>query len=358
MKNSFNILTISALFMLLLPGCGKEQVLSNLPKSIDAIPVNVVFLNRVEVSGSVHSSGQFTTDDETMLSFKTGGIVDRIYVKEGDKIRKGQLLATLDLTEISSLVNQTQIAFEKALRDYDRIENLRKDSVATLEQLQNSKTGLELARQQLNAAKFNLQYSEIRAAHDGVVLQKLANEGQIMGQGMPVLKTSSKGRTDWILRVAVSDKEWAKIRLSDKANVQIEALNINDMQAYVSSKAENADQMTGCFSIDLKLNNARKLNIASGMFGKAEIMLSEKNLVWQIPYDALLDGNSDQGFVFVTNDNTNAFKVPVTIDAIDGKNILVSKGLDEYKSLIVSGSAYLKDKSVINVTNNFLANNK
>jgi len=358
MKNNIKILTISALFMLLFNGCGKKLELSTLPKSVEAIPVKTIFLSQAEVSGSVHSSGQFTTDDETMLSFKTGGIVDRIYVKEGDKIRKGQLLAILDLTEISSQVNQTQIAYEKALRDYDRIENLRKDSVATLEQLQNSKTGLELARQQLNAAKFNLQYSEIRAAHDGVVLQKLANEGQIMGQGMPVLKTSSKGRTDWILRVAVSDKEWAKIRLSDKAYVQIEALNINDMQAYVSSKAENADQMTGCFSIDLKLNNARKLNIASGMFGKAEIRLSEKNLVWQIPYDALLDGNSDQGFVFVTNDNTNAFKVPVTIDAIDGKNILVSKGLDEYKSLIVSGSAYLKDKSVINVTNNFLANNK
>jgi RND family efflux transporter MFP subunit len=358
MKNNIKILTISALFMLLFNGCGKKQELSTLPKSVEAIPVKTIFLSQAEMSGSVHSSGQFTTDDETMLSFKTGGIVDRIYVKEGDKIRKGQLLAILDLTEISALVNQTQIAYEKALRDYDRIENLRKDSVATLEQLQNSKTGLELARQQLNAAKFNLQYSEIRAAHDGVVLQKLANEGQIMGQGMTVLKTSSKGRTDWILRVAVSDKEWAKIRLSDKAYVQIEALNINDMQAYVSSKAENADQMTGCFSIDLKLNNARKLNIASGMFGKAEIRLSEKNLVWQIPYDALLDGNSDQGFVFVTNDNTNAFKVPVTIDAIDGKNILVSKGLDEYKSLIVSGSAYLKDKSVINVTNNFLAKNK
>lgn len=358
MKKGINILTISTLSMLLLSGCGKEMELSTFPMPVEAIPVNVIFLSQAEVSGSVHSSGQFTTDDETMLSFKTGGIIDRIYIKEGDKIKKGQLLATLNLTEISALVNQTQIAYEKALRDYDRIENLRKDSVATLEQLQNSKTGLELARQQLNAAKFNLQYSEIRAAHDGVVLQKLANEGQITGQGMPVLKTSSKGVTDWILRVAVSDKEWAKITLGDKANVQIEALNINDMQAYVSSKAENADQMTGCFLIDLKLNNSRNLNIASGMFGKAEIRLSEKNLVWQIPYDALLDGNSDQGFVFVTNDNINAFKVPVTIDAIDGKSVLVSKGLDEYKSLVVSGSAYLKDKSVINVTNNFLAHNK
>jgi len=358
MKNSFNILKISTLSILLLTGCGKEQELSTLPKSVEAIPVKVIFLSHAEVSGSVHSSGQFTTDDETMLSFKTGGLVDRIYVKEGDKIRKGQLLATLDLTEITSQVNQTQIAFEKAARDYERFSNLQRDSVATLEQLQNSKTGLELVRQQLAVAKFNLQYSEIRATHDGVILQKLANEGQIIGQGTPVLKTSSKGRTDWILRVAVSDKEWANIRLNDKASVKIEALNINDMQAYVSSKAEDADQMTGSFSIDLKLNNARKLNIASGMFGKAEIMLSQKNLVWQIPYDALLDGNADQGFVFVTNDNTNAFKVPVTIDAIDGKNILVSKGLDEYKSLIVSGSAYLKDKSVINVTNDFLTNNK
>ncbi len=358
MRNGIIILTISTLSVLLLSGCSKEQELSTFPKPVEAIPVKVILLSQAEVSGSVHSSGQFTTDDETMLSFKTGGIIDRIYVKEGDKIKKGQLLATLDLTEISALVNQTQITYEKALRDYDRIANLRKDSVATLEQLQNSKTGLELARQQLNASKFNLQYSEIRAAHDGVVLQKLANEGQITGQGMPVLKTCSKGRTDWVLRVAVSDKEWAEIKINDKASVQIEALNINDMQAYVSSKAENADQMTGCFSIDLKLNNARKLDIASGMFGKAEIRLSVKNLVWQIPYDALLDANSDQGFVFVTNDNTNAFKVPVTIDAIDGECILVSKGLDEYKSLIVSGSAYLKDKSVINVTNNFLAHNK
>jgi RND family efflux transporter MFP subunit len=356
MKNNFNILTISVLFMLLFSGCGKEQELTSLPKSVEAIPVKIMFLGKAEVTGSVHSSGQFTTDDETILSFKTGGLVDRIYVKEGDRIRKGQLLATLDLTEISSQANQARIAFDKAARDYERIENLRKDSVATLEQLQNSKTGLELVKQQLAAANFNLKYSEIIASHDGVILKKLASEGQILGPGMPVLQTSSKGRTDWILRVAVSDKEWAKINLNDKASVQIEALNINDIQAYVSSKTENADQMTGSFSIDLKLKNARKINIASGMFGKAEITLSQRNLVWRIPYDALLDGNTDHGFVFVTNDNINALKVPVTIDAIDGKSILVLKGLDGYKSLIVSGSAYLTDKSVIKVINNYLVN--
>lgn len=348
MKKNYKYLTISAICALLLTGCGKEPD-PVVPATFEAIPVKAVLLNQAEVAGHVHASGQFTTDDETMLSFKTGGIVDRIFVKEGDRIRKGQLLATLILTEISSQVNQARIAFEKADRDYSRFESLRKDSVITLEQLQNTKTVLELARQQLAAAKFNLQCAEIRSTHDGVILKKLANEGQITGQGMPVLQTSSKGRTDWILRVAVSDREWAGIKLNDKALVQIESLDINDLQAIVSSKSENADQMTGSFSIDLRLNNARDLDIASGMFGKAEILLSQKHLVWRIPYDALLDGNAGHGFVFVTNDNARAIKVPVTIDTMDGENVLVSEGLNAYKSLIVSGSAYLTDKSVIKV---------
>ena len=114
MKNNFKILTISTFYVLLLSGCRvKEPENPIQPKSVEAIPVKVIFLNRAEVTESVHSSGQFTTDDETVLSFKTGGLVDRIYVKEGDKIKKGQLLATLDLTEISSVVNQTQIAFDQ-----------------------------------------------------------------------------------------------------------------------------------------------------------------------------------------------------------------------------------------------------
>ena len=74
MKNNIKVLTISALFMLLFNGCGKKLELSTLPKSVEAIPVKTIFLSQAEVSGSVHSSGQFTTDDETMLSFKTGGI--------------------------------------------------------------------------------------------------------------------------------------------------------------------------------------------------------------------------------------------------------------------------------------------
>ena len=66
----------------------------------------------------IQTSGLFTTDDETYLAFKTGGIIEKIYVKEGDAIRKGQLLATLNLTEIEAQVAQARLSFEKAKRDF------------------------------------------------------------------------------------------------------------------------------------------------------------------------------------------------------------------------------------------------
>ncbi|MFX4370069.1 hypothetical protein ABTA37_20270, partial [Acinetobacter baumannii] len=77
------------------------------------------------------------------------------------------LIATLNLTEINAQVQQAEIAYEKALRDYKRVTNLYKDSVANLEQMQNAKTALDVAQQQVTAANFNKNYSEIKALTDG-----------------------------------------------------------------------------------------------------------------------------------------------------------------------------------------------
>lgn len=343
------ILSTAFVGLALLTGCGDKTETSKIPLNDEAIPVKIMALDKSAANGTIHVSGQFTTNDETFLSFKTGGVIQKIYVKEGDKVRKGQVLAVLDLTEINAQVNQAKIGLEKATRDYKRAENLYKDSVASLEQFQNAKSGLELAQQQLAAAQFNLSYSSIRATQDGVILRKLAQEGQITGPGTPVLQTNSKGQSDWILRVAVSDRDWASIALNTVANVEIEGLGLNNIDAFVYSKSETADPMTGSFTIELKLRNAKSMKIASGMFGKASIPTSSGNDVWKIPFESILDGNAGNGFVFVTNDNKTALKVPVKILSIEQNTVLISEGLLGYKAIIVSGSAYLTDKSTIKV---------
>jgi len=315
----------------------------------DTIPVKIMELQQESLQSPVQVSGQFTTDDETSLSFKTAGIINRIFVKEGDPVTRGQLLATLNLTEITAQVQQATLSYEKALRDYERATALYKDSVATLEQAQNSKTALDVARQQLDAVKFNREFSEVHAGTSGFVLKKFVNEGQYLTAGTPVLQINGAHKGDWVLKVSVSDRQWSSIKTGDKATVQADALPGQMLDAVVSRKPEGVDAATGTFIIQLKLTGKVPAAIAAGLFGKATVTPSQKMTAWNIPYDALLDGDAGQGYVFITNDYKTANKIPVKIAGIDHQRVLVQEGLENVKALIVSGSAYLDDSSAIRI---------
>ncbi|CAL1517517.1 efflux RND transporter periplasmic adaptor subunit [Chitinophaga sp. MM2321] len=346
MKNTLLLLPLS----LLLFSCGNKPK----PETIDntaIIPVKIMPLEKQGAALSIAASGQFTTDDEVYLSFKTNGIINNILVKEGDPVRKGQLLATLNLTEIDAQVQQAQLGFEKAQRDYQRTQNLHNDSVATLEQLQNSKTSLDLAKQQLGTAQFNRSYSAIHATQDGFVLHKLASTGQYVTSGTAVLQTNGARNAHWLLRIGVSDREWAQVKTGDKATIETPSIPGSTLSGTVTRKSEGIDAQSGTFIIDIQLTGAMPAAIAAGMFGRCHITASGNNssTAWSIPYAALLDGNGSSGFVFITNDHKTAQRIPVTIAGMEKDHVLISEGMEQAKALIISGSAYLKDQSPIRI---------
>jgi len=320
------------------------------------IPVKVQPIKEYNAQEKIPVSGQFTTDDEVMMSFKTTGIINKIFVQEGDAIKKGQLLATLNLTEIDASMQQAQLAYEKASRDLQRLNNLFNDSVATMEQVQNGKTIRDLAAQQLNTVRFNRQYSEIRAEANGFVLRKLANEGQLVNAGNPVVQTNGAGSGKWILRAGVTDKQWTAIKNGDPAEIMIASRTKETLNGKVTRKSESVDPSNGLFSIDMTLNGNQSGKIAAGMFGNGTITAGQRKAseksgtdTWSVPYEALLDGDGSSGFVFVTNDNKTAQKMKVVIAGVEKDHVIISQGLENSKLLIVSGSAYLTDNSPIQI---------
>ncbi|GAA0546678.1 efflux RND transporter periplasmic adaptor subunit [Chitinophaga japonensis] len=337
-----------------LQACGSHSAASEIPQHT-AIPVQLQPLDAEARDITIPVSGQFTTDDEVLLSFKTDGIIQRILVKEGDAIRRGQTVAILDPTEIDAQVKQAQLSYEKAQRDHQRTNNLYKDSVATLEQLQNAQTALDIARQQLRTAQFNRSHSVITAPRNGYVLRKLASEGQQVKSGAAVIETNGALSGNWMLRVAVSNKEWAAIHLQDSARVEVESVPGKTFAGIVSRRAEGVDPVTGSFMIDIRLTGKKPDAIAYGMFGKAVIHASGAPAAgntagpWAIPYDALLDGDGSTGYVFVTNDKRTAHKIKVSIAGMEKDQVIISKGLEGARQLIISGSAYLTDSSKITV---------
>ncbi|QNK62843.1 efflux RND transporter periplasmic adaptor subunit [Pedobacter sp. PAMC26386] len=340
------------LFIPLFYACSHSAPAAHHAAGNDTIPVKIMKLNQESNNAAIAVSGQFTTDDEVMLSFKTGGIINSLLVKEGDAVKKGQLLATLNLTEINAQVQQAQLAYEKSKRDYQRTKNLYSDSVATLEQLQNSKTSLQVAQQQLNLVAFNRKYSEIHAPVNGFVLKKLADAGQQISSGTAVLQVNGAESGKWQLKVGISDREWAVMKLNDPAQIETTAMPGQMLNGVVTRKSEGVDAATGTFSAYISLRGEKPKTIAAGMFGRATInpsRHSEHKGTWQIPYEALLDGDGANGFVFVTNDNKTAHKVKVTVAGIEKHTVIISDGLQDAAALIISGSAYLTDNSAIRI---------
>lgn len=333
----------------LLFACGKTESAEQLVTKGEAIPVKVIPLQQGTFSSSIAASGNFSTNDETVLSFKVGGIVSKIQVQEGDPVRKGQVLATLDLTEVQAGLSQAKLAYEKVLRDHERAGRLYRDSVATLEQFQNSKTALDIAEQQLKTAEFNLSYSQIRATQDGFVLRKFVNPGQLVASGTPILQINGAGRGHWVLKASVSDSNWALIVLGDSATLL--PSDSDSVPGKVIRKSQAADPVTGAYWVEISPEESTDLKLASGMFGKVLIHPSEQTEGWEIPYEAILDASGSEGYVFVTEGGQSAKKVQVKLGKISPQSIQVLSGLENYQTLIVSGSAYLADGSTIQIRN-------
>ena len=346
------IIIVMLATIVILEACG---IKANQTKSVavnTAVPVKL--LQVVEENGKavINTSGLLSTENEARLSFKIGGIIDLITVKEGDLVKKGQLLATIKITEIAAQVQQAELSLEKAQRDYQRVANLYKDSVATLEQLQNAKTGVEIVKQNLQQVAFNQQYSKIYAPTDGFIVAKAGNVGELTSAGNPVLVMSDvSGSSKWILKTAVSDKEWASIQSGNNALVHFDAFPQKSFKATVTKKALAADPASGSFPIELRIDFGKE-RPAVGLFASAAIYPTKEVAGYSIPYEALLEANGKQGFVFVTNDQKTVKKVSVTISQIRENVAYIADGLEGYKYVVVSGSPYLTENTSIAVTGN------
>ncbi|NQX56221.1 efflux RND transporter periplasmic adaptor subunit [Pedobacter panaciterrae] len=329
--------------------CTAEDTKKSPLRQADVIPVKISSVSALGLPQKISATGLVSTENEAKYSFKIGGVISRVFVEEGQFFRKGQLLATLNSTEISAGLMQSNLGVEKAQRDYQRAVNLYKDSVYTLEQLQNTKTALDIAHKAKEAVAFNAHYSKIYAASDGFVAKKIASEGEVVGPGMPVLLINeTKQNNNYLLKVGVTDREWAVINPGQTATVTLDGYADKKFDAFVFRKSQAADPTLGSFQVELKLK-LNDIKPAVGMFGKAEISTSQDENVKVIPYASLVEADGDKAFVFTPEGANKVRKIPVTISRFDNQQVYLKNGLDGVKEIVISNSAYLNEKSTIKI---------
>ncbi len=323
----------------------------------------------------VFASGKLSLEEEAKLSFKTGGIIKRIYVSEGQAVRQGQVLAELAHEEIGAQTQQARLGEQQAAinvdnaklalrlaeRDFQNAKGLYQDSVATLEQLQNAEVQLDNARNQLEAAKkglamqgeqvevasFNLRYSKITAPANGSILKKLAEANELVGPGTPVLLFGSKDKSK-VIRVNLTDKDIIHAGIGNEAEIQFDAYPGHTFKGEVREVASMADPYTNTFEVEVEVRPEGK-TLLSGFIGSVSIFTSTTASLMEIPIGALIGAHEMQGEVFVA-ENGKAVKTTVSIFKAQGEKLLIERGLDSTDKVITSGVGYLEDEQPIMIS--------
>ena len=333
----------------LLGGCGSKTSSDAVPAVVsdESIPVHTAAVLQKTVALPVHASGVLTSSAEQRLSFKIGGIIRKIYVEEGDGVRAGQLLAVLDKTEIDAQVNQAQQGLAKAERDLGRVEGLYRDSSATLELLQNATTGRDIAKETARIATFNQQYAEIRATRGGKIIKKLINEGEITGPGMPAFVLFETGANDWVVKINVSDRDWARLNLGMAASVTMDAYEGTVFNGKVSDLSPAADPASGLYPVEIRIQPQGK-RFAPGLFAEVDITPSKSRPYTMIPVEAIVEGDGQSAFVFALQaDGVSVKKMPVRVAFMEGNQAVIATGLEGVTEVVTSGAPYLSEKKKV-----------
>ena len=352
-KNNFTLMSnksiIISLFVLPLFFACKEEKKAHTPfEAADVISIKTATAQSLALTNNISASGLVTTENQANYSFKIGGVVNHIFVEEGQFFKKGQLLATLDATEIGSGLNQSDLNVKKYERDYTRALNLYKDSVYTLEQLQNTKTALDIAKKQKDAVAFNARYAKIYATADGFVTSKIANEGEVVSVGSPILAINeTRQNNNYLLKVGLTDQEWAAVKIGQKATVTLDGYPDESFDASVFRKSQAADAALGSFQVELRLN-MKNSKPAVGMFGKAEIKADKAEDFIIIPYNSLIEADGNKAFVFIV-ENNKVKRQPVTINKFEKDKVSIKDGLQKTDQIVISNSAYLNEQSTIKI---------
>ena len=341
--------------MALLGACAKqEDAAAPLPT-----PVRVASVSAGPAAPPIEATGVIAARDEQRLSFKVGGVVQQVQVREGDAVRRGQLLAQLDPTEIDAQVAQVAQLADKAARDLARGEALYADQVIPLEQLENLRTQAAVARARHDAARFNARNAAIHATGDGVVLSRLVDERELVAPGQVALVVGNRD-SGHVMRFAVADRHVVRISRGDAASVQLDAWPGESFRAGIIQVASAADAATGLFPVEARLEAGTR-TLVSGLVGRVRLATDSATATLpHVPIGAVIEGDGDRAVVYVVEGPVARRRVVqvafITADSVavrepptDGEAAATHDGLRVGEQVVTAGAPYLNDGDAITV---------
>jgi len=305
-----------------------------------AVRVDTIKVQDVNTNNVVN--GTFAPIQELKLSAEISGQVQKVYVKEGQRVTVGQTLAVIKADKFNVGLNNAQAAYNTALADAARFESAFKTGGVTKQQLEQSKLQLENAKNNLANARLNSGDAIIKATIPGVINSKNVEPGSFVspGQGLFDIVNISKLK----LKVNVDEKNVASLKVGDKIEITTTVFPNDTFWGKVTFIAPKADASLN-FPVEIELTENPDQILKAGMYANAHFGNGNKVLV--APRTAFV-GSVSTNEIFVAKDG-KAVLTKVVSGKSYGDYIQIISGLSAGDIVITSGQINLLNNTPINI---------
>lgn len=348
---SKNLTLLSVSFLCLSASANAEEPID--VNIMNTVPVSVISTHFKEVSKPVVTSGLVRPVSEQSLTFKVGGIIERVWVKEGQEVKKGQILASLIMDEIDATVEKEQAVYKDAQQQLARISDLKSRQLTAEQLRQQAKTAVDIAHSDLKIALFNKKYSVITAPEDGLILTRSIEPHELVSSGQDAFVFADR-KQGWSVKLAVADIDVVKLALNNTASIRLDAYPKQIFQGKVVEISGRADSHSQTFEVDVILaptNSQSAFQFYSGLIAHTEITSSHTQQLAEIPFSALIKANGSTGTAYVVNPQGQAILKTVTIAYLSGNTVMVKGGLEEGEQVIMQGGQFIAKGSNIRIIN-------
>lgn len=358
MKKYIYLLSLTTAFLFMM-SCGskdKNPVVDNSP----AITVTTSQVEANNNSPFLSVSGKLQASNSADLSTRMMGYVNKVHVNVGDQVKEGQLLVSINNSDLQAKraqvnagIREATAAFNNAEKDYNRFKNLFADNSASQKEMDDMTTNFDMAKARLESAnqmknEINAQfaYSNITAPFSGTITSKNVEAGNMANPGVPLISIETPGNFE--VMAMVPESEISEIKNGTTVDVLVKSIN-KIIKGNVIEVSTSAKHTGGQYLVKIALEKT-DANILSGMFTTVQFPIERKSksAMVLIPIEALVTNGQLSGVYTVSQSNTALLRW-LRLGRTFGNQVEVLSGLNTDEAYIVSAEGKLFNGAKISI---------
>lgn len=343
------LLLVGLLFGVTMAACQSKS--SNQRASVNQTVSVRTVLPEMVLHNGIPASGVVESEQTAMISTRMMGTIEKIYVKEGEAVQNGQLLAAISNREIIARQRQVEAALQEALaalenaeKDEARFRTLFQSQSVSAKELENvqlhyrsMQARVASAREMLNETEVALQYTQLRAPYAGVVTRVMSDAGTMASPGMPLLVVEQTGKLQ--VSATIAETDVVKVQSGDSAQITVKAAGVTT-KGRVTAVSPSSAATGGQYLVKVSLPDSVQAKLFPGMYvhlflpGKGEEEPGRVVSNPMIPREALFYREQLSG-VWVVGSNNVALLRWVRLGKSEGNLVTVVSGLRADEPVIV-----------------------